>query len=113
MSADARESLRVLTDAFQAHMEAVANRRGPEDTAVDDAYDALAEAFEHYEEALDEEFGESVPLVIDDLEDDDEDDEDDEDEDEDDDDDVTGLDPHADEDEDDMDEDIEEFSLRD
>lgn len=113
MSVDAREALRLLTDALQAHLEAVANRRGPEDTAVDDAYDAVAEAFERYDEALDDEFGESLPLVIDDLDDHDlDDDDDDEDDDLDDAAEHDDLDPHAEEDEDEMDDDIEEFSLR-
>ena len=113
MSVDAREALRLLTDAFQVHLEAVANRRGPEDTAVDDAYDALAEAFERYEESLDDEFGESLPIVIDELEDGDLEDDDDDDDDEVADANIDDLDPHAEEDEDEMDDDIEAFSLRD
>lgn len=102
MSADARESLRRLVAALEEHLGAVATRRGPADAAVDDAYDAVAAAFEQYEEALDEQYAETLPLVLDDdFEDDGEDESDDEE-----------LDAHAVEDEDDMDDDIEDFDLR-
>ncbi len=105
MSMDtSREALERLTAALEKHLDAVMGRRGDEDAAVDDAYDAVAEAFETYEAALDEDFGETLPIVLDDLGDDDEDG-DDEDVDEE-------LDGHADEDEDTMDDDIEEFDLR-
>ena len=83
MSTNAREALRQLTGALEAHLDAVLARRSAEDAAVDDAFDAVAEAFERYEEALDSTFGESLPLVLDDdLNEsyDDEDDEDDEEE---------------------------------
>ena len=103
MSTDAREALRRLVATLEEHLEAVAARRGPADAAVDDAYEAVASAFESYEEALDSEFAETLPLVIDDDFDDDDGDEDDDDEE---------LDPHAVEDEDQMDDDIEDFDLR-
>ncbi|WP_062213585.1 hypothetical protein [Demequina oxidasica] len=116
MSTQAREALRLLVAAMETHLDAVATRRSPVDAAADDAYDAVAEAFEVYEEALDVEFAESLPLV---LEDDDQydDDEDDDEGDEDDDADATGddgeeIDPHAEEDEDDLDDDLDEFDLR-
>jgi hypothetical protein len=74
MESDVREALRHLTTAFENHLEAVILRRGPVDAAVDDAYEALAEAFERYEDLLDIEYGEELPLVVeeevvDDLED--------------------------------------------
>jgi len=123
MSTQARDALRLLTAAMESHLEAVATRRGPVDAAVDDAYDAVAEAFEAYEEALDVEFAESLPLV---LEDDDEYDDDDAapdgdsgDDGEADDGDIDDknadeeeIDPHAEEDEDDMDDDLDEFDFR-
>lgn len=95
---------------MEHHLEAVATRRGPVDSAVDDAYDAVAEAFERYEEALDVEFAEALPLVLEDTDEDFDDDSDD-------DNDVLTLDdeeidPHAVEDEDELDDDIEEFELR-
>jgi len=98
MSLNAREALRHLTAALEAHLEAVEQRRSAEDAAVDDAFDAVAEAFERYDEALDAEHGESLPLVLDDDGDDDFDED--------------ALDAHAEENEDDLDDDIEEFDLR-
>jgi len=106
MSADAREALRHLTAALEAHLEAVESRRSATDAAVDDAFDAVAEAFERYEDVLDTEYGEALPLILDDevaeaLDDDEDDDELDDD-----------LDAHAAEDEDELDDDLEEFDLR-
>jgi len=133
MSTQAREALRHLTAALEAHLEAVESRRSAEDATVDDAFDAVAEAFERYEDELDSGFGESLPIVLDDDSDDvdatddddsdDVDDTDDDDSDESDDDtdddesDDEGvvdedLDGHATEDEDEMDDDIEAFDLR-
>lgn len=103
MTSHSRDALRLLVAAFEEHLEAVASRRSTDDAAVDDAYESLAEAFEKYEEALDVEFAESLPLVIDDSEDEyrvDDDDEDDSDV-------VSPVD-----DDDDDDEDIEEFDLK-
>ncbi len=122
MSTQAREALRHLTAALEAHLEAVESRRSAEDATVDDAFDAVAVAFERYEDELDTGFGESLPIVLDDDSveafDDDRDDEDDEDDEESDiDDDIEDdidedLDGHATEDEDEMDDDIEAFDLR-
>jgi hypothetical protein len=75
MEAEVREALRHLITAFENHLEAVASRRSPDDAAVDDAYEALAAAFERYEEKLDLEFAEALPVVLDDADDDGEDDE--------------------------------------
>lgn len=132
MSTQAREALRHLTAALEAHLEAVESRRSATDAAVDDAFDAVAEAFERYEDELDAGFGEALPFVLDDevaesLEGDDEEDDDEQDDDEDDEDEgeddeegdgdddlviVEALDGHATEDEDELDDDIEAFDLR-
>jgi len=127
MSTQAREALRHLTAALEAHLEAVESRRSAEDATVDDAFDAVAEAFERYEDELDSGFGESLPIVLDDdpaeafddgddEDEDEEEDDDDADDDADDSDDVVvideDLDGHATEDEDEMDDDIEAFDLR-
>jgi len=127
MSTNAREALRQLAGALEAHLEAVLARRSAEDAAVDDAFDAVAEAFERYEDALDSTFGESLPIVLDDDDDDgdgdgDDDDDDDGDGDDDDadeaDDDEAAailpeeIDEHAVKNDDEMDDDIEEFDLR-
>lgn len=94
MSADAREALRRLTAAFEEHLEAVTTRRGEQDAAVDDAYEALAEAFVRYEEALDVEFAETLPVLLDEDFDDE------------------ALDAHAEEDEEELDDDLDDFDLR-
>ncbi|MBC7297874.1 MAG: primosomal protein [Demequina sp.] len=117
MSTNSREALRQLTGALEAHLEAVIARRSADDAAVDDAFDAVAEAFERYEDALDSAFGESLPLVLDDDLNESYDDDDPEDDDEDDEDDPEDLEPegidgHAVENEDEMDDDIEAFDLR-
>jgi len=138
MSNQAREALRHLTAALEAHLEAVESRRSQEDASVDDAFDAVAEAFERYEDELDVGFGESLPIVlddgavevdddddddtddVDDVDDDDDGDDDDRDDDDGDDDDGDdddlvvdeNLDGHATEDEDELDDDIEAFDLR-
>jgi hypothetical protein len=119
MEAEVREALRHLITAFENHLEAVASRRSPDDAAVDDAYEALAAAFERYEEKLDLEFAEGLPLVLDDV-DDGEDDSDFEYEEDDDESDgvvvVGALGDDAEEDEiddDEIDDDLDEFNLRD
>ncbi|WP_062078631.1 hypothetical protein [Demequina globuliformis] len=93
MSVDARDALRRLTAAFEEHLEAVSTRRSDDDAAVDDAYEALATAFLAYEEALDQEFAEGVPLVIDEEYDE------------------GTLDGHAEENEDALDDDLDDFDL--
>ncbi len=110
MDSQAHEALRLLIAAYEEHLAAVLARRGDSDVAVDDAYDALADAFDRYEAVLDVEYGETLPMLLDDieLEEPDEGDEADGDEDEDDD----GLDPHAEEDEDVLDDDLDDFQLR-
>ncbi len=109
MSAQAREALRHLNAALEAHLEAVESRRSATDAAVDDAFDAVAESFERYEDILDSEYGEALPLMLDeeiaeglDEIDDGADEELDD----------TDLDPHAVEDEDELDDDLDEFDLR-
>ncbi len=119
MEADVREALRHLITAFENHLEAVASRRSPDDAAVDDAYEALAAAFERYEEKLDLEFAEGLPVVLDDADDDGDDDfeyvDDDADDDADDDeiDGIIVVDPTGDDADDDEIDDLDEFSLRD
>lgn len=90
MSADPRAALTSLVSAFERHLEACSGRRGEDDPTVAAAYDDLLDAFETYDNALYEGFGEMTPLDVytgDDADEDDDEDEDDEDLDEDDDDD--------------------------
>lgn len=79
MNADPRAALEALTLAFERHLEACSARRGDDDPAVIAASDALADAFETYDDALLNAFNEMTPLVLlddDDFEDDDFDDDD-------------------------------------
>ncbi|WP_062466245.1 hypothetical protein [Demequina maris] len=110
MDSQAHEALRLLIAAYEEHLAAVLARRGDSDVAVDDAYDALADAFDRYEAVLDVEYGETLPMLLDDIELEEPDEGEDSDGDEDEDDD--GLDPHAEEDEDVLDDDLDDFQLR-
>jgi hypothetical protein len=92
MKADPRAALAILTASLERHLEASASRRGENDPTVVAAYQAVAEAFDLYDDALLEAYGEVTPLEIYSG---DEDDEDDGDEDDDED---GGLDDHGDED---------------
>jgi len=93
MTADPRAALAILTASLERHLEACSSRRGENDPTVVAAYQDVADAFDLYDDALLEAFGEVTPLVIYNG-DEDEDDELDDDEDEDDDE----LDDHSDDD---------------
>jgi len=95
MTADPRAALAILTASLERHLEACSSRRGENDPTVVAAYQDVADAFDLYDDALLEAFGEVTPLVIYNG-DEDEDDELDDDDDDDDDDDE--LDDHSDDD---------------
>lgn len=78
MTVDPRAALATLNASLERHLEASASRRGENDPTVVAAYQAVAEAFDLYDDALLEAYGEVTPLEIysGDEEDDDEDDED-------------------------------------
>ena len=84
MSADPRAALNQLVAAFERHLEASSTRHGDDDPSVVAAYEDLADAFEVYDAALYDAYGEMTPLDIysgdddGDEPDDDDDDEDDE-----------------------------------
>ncbi len=92
MTVDPRAALATLAASLERHLEASASRRGENDPTVIAAYQDVAEAFERYDDALLEAYGEVTPLEIygGDDEEADEDDEDDEAD--------LGLDDHGDED---------------
>ncbi|WP_159794636.1 primosomal protein [Puerhibacterium puerhi] len=93
MTADPRAALDRLVAALEAHFTAVSTRRSDDDPRVDDAYDVLADAFEVYDDALAQVYGEVTPFVLEEEDEDDEADDDDSDDDADDDsDDVDELD---------------------
>lgn len=95
MSADPRAALNQLFSAFERHLEASSTRHGDDDPSVVAAYEDLADAFEAYDGALYDAYGEMTPLDI--YADDGEGDRDDEDEGEED-EDSDELDDHDDED---------------
>lgn len=73
MSIDPRVALEALAAALEEHLAAASARRGPGDPAVEAAFFAVADAFEVYDDALYEAYGEVTGLgVLDDDGDDDE-----------------------------------------
>lgn len=74
MADDPRAALDRMVAALEAHLGACQRRRGDEDPAVESSFRALADAFEHYDEALYSAYDEVTPFVLD--EDDEDDDED-------------------------------------
>jgi hypothetical protein len=73
MSTDPRVALQALVAALEEHLTAVVSRRGEQDPAVESAFLGIADAFERYEDALYEAYGEVTPLDL--YEDDGDDDE--------------------------------------
>jgi hypothetical protein len=71
MTADPRAALDRLVAALEAHFTAVSTRRSDDDPRVDDAYDVLADAFEVYDDALAQVYGEVTPFVLEEEEDED------------------------------------------
>lgn len=64
MTIDPRVALDTLTNALQEHLNAAANRRGDQDQSIENAYIAIADAFDAYEEALYEAYDEVTPLIV-------------------------------------------------
>ena len=64
MSADPRAALNQLVAAFERHLEASSTRHGDDDPTVVAAYEDLADAFEAYDGALYDAYGEMTPLDI-------------------------------------------------
>ncbi|MFQ6172481.1 primosomal protein [Oryzobacter sp. R7] len=101
MSADPRAALTQLVAAFERHLEASSTRHGEDDPTVVAAYEDLADAFEAYDGALYDAYGEMTPLDIYSGDEDDDGDGDEPDDDQGDADDEDELDDHDDEDGDD------------
>ena len=64
MSIDPRTELTRLLDALEAHLTAVVNRTGEHDSAVDEAYVEIANAFQAHEDALFEAYNEATPWSV-------------------------------------------------
>lgn len=71
MTVEPRAALERLAAAFEAHLSAIEARRGDDDPSVDEAYYVLADAFDVYDDALAQTFGETLPFYVADDEDDD------------------------------------------
>ena len=81
MTADPRAALALLVSALERHLEVATTRRDPDDPAVIGAAEALAEAFDNYDETLFAATEVATPLAdYGDLDDEDDDDYDDDDE---------------------------------
>ena len=81
MTADPRAALALLVSALERHLEVATTRRDPDDPAVIGAAEALAEAFDNYDETLFAATEVATPLAVyGDLDDEDDDDYDDDDE---------------------------------
>ena len=76
MSIDPRVALQSLTTALEEHLCSFRTARGEGDPAVEAAFFAVADAFEVYEDALYEAYGEVTPLQVIDEDEDDDDEED-------------------------------------
>ena len=64
MSTEPRAALSQLVAAFERHLEASSTRHGDDDPTVVAAYEDLADAFEAYDGALYDAYGEMTPLDI-------------------------------------------------
>ncbi len=73
MATDPRAALDRLFAAFEEHLDAVETLQDDEAPVVLATSDALAEAFENYDESLYEEYGVDTPLVVYDGDEEDED----------------------------------------
>ena len=62
MNAEPRAALQNLIAAFERHLEACSVRRGEHDPNVEAARDALADAFDIYDEALMQTYNEDTPF---------------------------------------------------
>lgn len=64
MTTDPRAALDRLVAALESHLVASQQRRGDADPAVVQAYDTLADAFDTYDEALFDSYGETTPFEL-------------------------------------------------
>jgi hypothetical protein len=64
MTDDPRAALATLIASLERHLEASASRRGENDPTVVAAYQDLADAFDAYDDALLDAYGEVTPLEI-------------------------------------------------
>jgi len=64
MSIDPLYALQVFIARLENHLEVVSQSRGSADAAVDAAFGSLADAFEDYDNAIYDKYGEMLPFTI-------------------------------------------------
>lgn len=64
MSHSPEQALESFITLMREHLAAIRESRGENDFAVEALYDRLADAYDDYAEALDEEFGETLPFDV-------------------------------------------------
>ncbi|MCW4464906.1 hypothetical protein OK351_05215 [Glutamicibacter sp. MNS18] len=64
MSIDPNYALQVLIARLEHHLSVISQSRGDNDSAVDAAFGSLADAFEAYDDAIYDKYGELLPFSI-------------------------------------------------
>lgn len=64
MSIDPNYALQVFIARLESHFEAISQSRGDNDAAVDAAFGSLADAFEAYDDAIYDKYGELLPFSV-------------------------------------------------
>ncbi len=64
MSADPRAALALFVNALERHLELTASGRGADDPRMDEVTDALADAFDAYDEALYDNYRTTTPFFL-------------------------------------------------
>ncbi len=63
MHEDPQVALRTLVAALERHLDTCLSKRPGSDQEIEEAYAQVADAFEKYEDLLEESFGEFLPIV--------------------------------------------------
>jgi histone deacetylase complex regulatory component SIN3 len=63
MHEDPQVALRTLVAALERHLDTCLSKRPGSDQEIEEAYTQVADAFEKYEDLLEESFGEFLPIV--------------------------------------------------
>lgn len=64
MTTDPRAALDRMIAALEEHLVAAQQRRGESDPKVEQAYRTLADAFDTYDEAIFDAYGEATPFIL-------------------------------------------------
>ena len=64
MALDARIALQQFIASLERHFEVTASRHGQNDPATEQAYYQLEDAFLNYEEAMNDAYGEYLPIAL-------------------------------------------------